>query len=263
MEIVKINFISPKKSNSGSREMSTEILDQLKNISTNEKGKEINFNGLNLREISLDSKKIEESNYLLFEKSRELIERNFKTFFIGKDHSINYPIGRAFEKTEENPLLIIFDAHADCSASKSSCFNRRWLRKLIEESFFGSNVILISTRNLSGAEIEFIKQKRITLVSLEVIEEDRTGVCDLVMERARKSGSFFLSIDMDCVDPGFAPGAVDLEPGGLSSRDLIYFVKRLALLSNFKGAVISEIDPSKDLNQMTVKLGAKLLAEMI
>ena len=98
---------------------------------------------------------------------------------------------------------------------------------------------------------------------LKVLREELEGVCDLVMERARKSGGFYISIDIDCVDPGFALGACDLEPGGMSSRDLIYFVKRMVLLENFRGADIVEINPDKDINEMTIKLGAKLLSEMI
>lgn len=83
------------------------------------------------------------------------------------------------------------------------------------------------------------------------------------MERARDSKGFYVSLDIDCVDPGFAPGVNNLEPGGLSSRELIYFIKRLSILDNFRGGEIVEINPEKDINKMTVKLGAKLLGEMI
>jgi arginase family enzyme len=83
------------------------------------------------------------------------------------------------------------------------------------------------------------------------------------MERAKISGGFYVSIDIDSVDPAYAPGTNELEPGGLSSIDLIYFIKRLKLLGNFRGADIVEINPSKDINGSTVKLGARLLGEMI
>ena len=98
---------------------------------------------------------------------------------------------------------------------------------------------------------------------MDVLQEDLSGVCDLVMERARSSNGFYTSIDIDAVDPGFAPAVAYPEPGGMSSRDLIYFVKRLSLLDNFRGADIVEINPVKDVNGITIKLGAKLLAEML
>lgn len=263
MQIININLIDSIKKDKRKKDMPVEILNQLKTISINEKGKELNFDRLTLKSIDFNFKKKEESDYLLFEKSKEFIEMNSKTFFIGNNHAISYPIAMAFGKVVENPFLIVFDAHADCLTNQDSPFNRRWLNQLVKGDFFGSNILLISARSLSSAEVEFIKQKRITLISMEVLEEDLQGVCDLVMERARKAEGFFLSIDLDCIDPAFAPGATELEPGGLSSRDLIYFIKRLSLLPNFRGATISEIDLDKDLNQITVKLGAKLLAEMI
>jgi len=79
---------------------------------------------------------------------------------------------------------------------------------------------------------------------MDVLDEDIEGVCDMIMERARASSGFYISIDMDCLDPAFAPGVVYSEPGGLSSRDLIHFLKRLKLLDNFRGADIVEINPN-------------------
>jgi arginase family enzyme len=98
---------------------------------------------------------------------------------------------------------------------------------------------------------------------MDVLLEDIKNVCDLIMERARDASGFYVSVDIDCVDPAFAPGTGYLEPSGLSSSDLIYFLKRLRLLKNFRGGDVVEINPSLDFNGMTVKLGAKLLAEMI
>jgi len=247
----------------GCEKAPVEIIKALRDIGSNEKGKEIDVGRLNLEEIHVDLNNLEESDYLVFKNSREAFERNKKSFFIGGDHSISYSIGKAFEKTQENPLLIVFDAHADCIKGGKEPTHEEWLRALVEQGFLGDRIILISARNFYDDELEFIKKNKITLISMEVLQEDLQGVCDLVMERANSSSGFYLSIDIDSVDPGFAPGTGYLEPGGLSSRDLIYFVKRLSLLENFKGADIVEINPDKDINQTTIKLGAKLLAEMI
>jgi arginase family enzyme len=141
--------------------------------------------------------------------------------------------------------------------------HEEWLRKLVDNGFSGNRVVLISARDLWQEEIDFIKENDIIWIKMDVLTEDIEGVCDMVMERARQSSGFYISIDIDCVDPCHAPGTGYLEPGGMSSRDLIYFIKRLVLLKNFRGADIVEINPDKDFNGMTVKLGAKLLAEMI
>jgi len=261
MQIIRVRNIDSDGNTKGCEKAPVEVLKSLKNIFSNEKGKLIEFDKLNLEEIHVDLENIEEANHLIFENSKEAFERNFKTFFIGGDHSIDYSIGKAFDKIQENPLLIVFDAHGDCL--ENGKMNRKWLRKLVEGGFEARNILLIGARNLHAEELEFIKKNSIDWIKMDVLREELEGVCDLVMERARKSGGFYMTIDMDCVDPSFAPGACDLEPGGLGSRDLIYFIKRMALLENFRGADLVEINPEKDINSMTVKLGAKLLSEML
>jgi arginase family enzyme len=263
MEIIRVRLINSRKETIGCEKAPVEVLKELKNIKLSENGKEIDFNKLNLEEIHVDLSNIYEANHLIFENSKEAFEKNFKTIFIGGDHSISFSIGKAFNKIQENPLLIVFDAHADCSEESKTPTHDEWLKALVENGFDGRKIILISTRKMHPEEKKFIKQKEITLISMDVLQEDLHGVCDMVMERARVSGGFYVSIDIDCVDPAFAPGTSSLAPGGISSRDLIYFIKRLSLLSNFRGADIVEINPDKDFNRITIKLGARLLAEML
>ena len=263
MLITKIGLIDSSTVNSGCDKSPNLILNKLKEIGTNEKGKAIANWELNFNEIHIDLNNIPESNHNIFETSKEIFEKHSKAFFIGGDHLISYSIISAFKKIQNDPLVIVFDAHADCFETSSGISSRNWLRKLIEERYDSSRLLLVSSRNLDLDEIKFIKDNSITWIKMDILSEDLSGVCDLVMERARKSEGFYLSIDIDAVDPAFAPGVALIEPGGLSSRDLIYFIKRLVLLENFKGADIVNINPYKDINEMTLKLGAKILAEMI
>jgi arginase family enzyme len=263
MQIIRVRLINAMGRTIGCEKAPVEILNALKEIGSNEKGKIIEFGKLNLEEIHVDMDNLEEANHLIYENSREIFEKNFKTLFLGGDHCISYSILKAFNKLEENPLLIVFDAHADCMKPGKIPTHEDWLSKLIEEGFSPKNVILISTRDIWEKEIEFLNENKINVIKMDILREDLEGICDLVMERARNSSGFYVSIDIDCLEPAFAPGTGFLEPGGLSSRDLIYFIKRLVLLGNFRGADIVEINPDKDINGMTVKLGAKLLAEMI
>lgn len=263
MEIIRVRLIN-SKDDSGCQEAPVEVLKGLREIGSSEGGKIIDVDTLNLEEIHVDLEDLEEANHLIFENSNESFEKNFKTLFIGGDHSLSYSIIKAFEKVEENPLLIIFDAHADCLDDESIfATNRNWLRKVVEQGFDPSKIILISGRSFSKEELEFLEGNKITLIKMDVLQEELSEVCDLVMERAKSSGGFYISLDMDSIDPGFAPGVNNPEPGGMGSRDLIYFIKRLAMLDNFRGADIVEVNPSKDINGMTVKLGAKLLGEMV
>jgi len=261
MQIIKVRLVS-SENEKGCENAPNEILKNLKEIECSENGKPIEFDKISFEEIHINLNDLDETDYLIFENSKEAFARNFKTFFIGGDHSIDYPIVKAFCKTEKNPLLIVFDAHVDCDSKKPP--NRNWLKKLIIDSEISSRkVVLISSRNLSLDEISFIKEAEITWIKMEILQENIDEVCDIVMERARSASGFYVSVDMDCADPSFVPGTSDLEPGGLTSRELVYFLKRLSLLENFKGADIVEVNPDKDSNEITTKLAARLLAEMI
>ena len=263
MQIIRVRLINSMGKTIGCEKAPVEVLKELKEIKMNESGKEIEFSSFNFEEIHVDLNNLEEANYLIFKNSKEAFEKNNKVFFIGGDHSISFPICSAFKEVQENPLLIIFDAHVDCDNPCKEPTHEEWLRELIEKGFDPKKVILISARKMWLHEVEFIKEKGVTLISMDVLQEDLHGVCDLVMERAKDSGGFYISVDIDAVDPAHAPAVAYPEPGGMSSRDLIYFIKRLSLLNNFKGADIVEINPEKDVNNITVRLGAKLLSEMI
>jgi agmatinase len=261
MQIIRVRLVNSREERKGCEKAPVAVLNELKKIECNEKGKVLEFGRLQLEEIHVDLKNVKEANDLIYENSKEIFEKNDKAFFIGGDHSISYSIAKAFMKIEEKPFLIVFDAHADCIKPRKEPLNEEWLRAVIENGFV--NVLLISARKILEEEFKFLKQNDIAVIKMDVLQENLEEVCDMIMEQARKASGFYISIDIDSADPGFAPGTNLPEPGGLSSRDLIYMVKRLSILENFRGADIVEINPDKDINEMTVKLGAKLLSEMV
>ena len=65
-----------------------------------------------------------------------------------------------------------------------------------------------------------------------------------------------------CLDPAFAPAVGFKEPGGLTSRELLFFLYKLKLLKNLRVIDVMEFDESKDIDGMTAKLAAKLVVEM-
>lgn len=249
--------------NDGCNDSCEVIIKHFEEISINEKMNVIDIERFNIQDIEFDLEDNEESNYLIFRESKEIFEKNFKSYFIGGNHSVTFPIMKAFSKVEDNPLLIVFDAHSDCQSFGDDVNSENWLRRLIDDGYNQRGIVLISCRKMTVEELDYITEKKITMIKPSVIDEDMEGVCDILMERARSSSGFYISVDIDCVDPAFAPGTGNIEPGGLSSRDIIYFVKRLSLLKNFRGGDIVEVDVSKDINEMTSRLAAKILSEMV
>lgn len=97
---------------------------------------------------------------------------------------------------------------------------------------------------------------------MKELAENIESSCDKIMEEIRKFDSVYVSIDIDAIDPAFAPGTGYIEPGGFTSRQFLYFIQRLKLLNNIKAFDLVEINPEKDLKGITVKLSAKIIGEL-
>ena len=74
-------------------------------------------------------------------------------------------------------------------------------------------------------------------------------------------GPVYLSIDLDCLDPAFAPGVSHPEPGGLSLRELLQTISRLN--SPVLGADLVELNPDRDPTALTAMAAAKILKEVL
>ncbi len=123
--------------------------------------------------------------------------------------------------------------------------------------------ILIGTR---AAELEELtnasKQKLEIITPLDIIE---FGINATVKKIISKCGSskVYLSIDLDCMDPGVAPGVSVPAPGGLFPLDLIYMIKKITENLEIVGMDIVELSPDYDLNQNTANHAARILMETI
>ncbi len=245
----------------GCEKAPVKILEALDEIGSNEKGKLVNKKLMDLEEIHVNNNNVEEANELIYKNSKKSFETQDKVLFVGGDHSISYGLVRGFREVYNKGHLIVFDAHADCMKPGKEPTHEEWLRKLVESGFPLQNIVLVGARNIWPEERKFLSENKIQVIEMKQVREDVEGICDIVMEKVRGEG-FYISIDIDVVDPAYAPGTGYLEPGGMSGGQLIYFLQRLTLLKNFKGADIVEINPDKD-NGRTIKLGAKILSELI
>ncbi len=139
-----------------------------------------------------------------------------------------------------------------------------WLYFLIKEKIVKSeNVILIGIRNADVKELEFIKKYKIKIFTSKQLFNNLENSCDTIMEYAKDFSDLYISIDIDCLDPAFAPGTGYLEPGGLSTRELIYLIQRIKLLKNIRKYDLVEVNPEKDFNLITCKTAARIIKEII
>ena len=219
MLITRVKGINAMGKTSGCEEAPEKILKSLEEIRTNEQGKTIDKRLLDLEEIHIDNSNLEETQKLIFENSKKIFSEQDKAIFIGGDHSISFPILQGFKETFEEPFLIVFDAHADCITSGEKIkepTHEEWLRALIEQGFPPDNIVLVGIRNIWPQEKDFLIKNKIKIISMKELYDDIQGVCDMIMEKSRKSDALYISVDIDCIDPSYAPGTGYLEPGGLS-----------------------------------------------
>jgi agmatinase len=262
--IVKVPGINGLSKTRGCRNAGNIILESLDEIASNESGKLIDRKLLNLEEIHVDNENLEEQEKLIYENAKEIIGKNDRVIFLGGDHSISFPIGKAFLdlNKEKEPCLIVFDAHADCMIAGKNPSHEEWLRALVEQGFPDKNILLVGARNLWQDEIKFLAEKKIRKIGVNELMLDLEEVTDSIMEFSNGK-NLYVSFDIDVVDPAFAPGTGYKEPGGLTARQAVYIVSRISRMKNLRVFDIVEVDEKKDYENSTGKLAAKLLAELL
>ncbi len=216
---------------------------------------------LNLKaeEVNVIKNNLEETNKNIFEFAKKF--KNKKTIFLGGDHSITYSIFKAF--SEENVGLIMFDAHIDGVNNFNPPSHEDFLKVLVKEKLINpENIILIGTRCFNEIESRFLEENKIKYYSPEHIFLNLENSCDGIMEKARSFSKLYLSIDIDVLDPAFAPGTGYLEPNGLNTQQLFYLLKRIKLLKNFEWIDLVEINPDKDKKDITVKTGVEIIKKL-
>lgn len=239
----------------GAKDAPDQIIKSMKEMYLNENGLKPNFD---IDSVEVDNNNLEDSHNAIYDKVKQLD----KSILLGGDHSITGPAFKAFAENNKGAGIIVFDAHPDLMESVGPSSHEDWLRSLITSGIVDkSRVIIIGLRNWDGQEKEFLELNKIRYFNMKQIFNNKR-VCDTVMENIREWPSVYLSIDIDVIDPAFAPGTGYPEPAGMSSREFIYFLQRLKMVKNIGMIDLVEVNPSADINNLTSKLAGKLIFEL-
>jgi len=275
--IVKVPGINGLGKTKGCEKAPDEILKALEDIYSNSRGK-FGLRNLEIKETVLDNSNAEETNKEIYKNALKTFDNEEKAVFLGGDHSVSYPLAKAFfdscRTRNKNPFLIVFDAHPDCMEAAGSSgegektpTHEDWLRSLAESGFPPQNILLVGSRNADENEIKFLLETKINQIPMKSFAEDFEGACDFITEfsslLSKGENELYVSMDIDFIDPAFAPATGYCEPGGLSSREFLYIAQRINKVKNLRALDIVEINPDKDADGRTVKLGARILSEFI
>ncbi|HET6726803.1 MAG TPA: arginase family protein [Nitrososphaeraceae archaeon] len=182
---------------------------------------------------------------------------------IGGDHSITTIILQAVNEALDGDKvsLIYFDAHPDFVSS-----TRNYYGSVITDSSNYINFkksVLIGTRAAEQEELLNASKRGLEIVTpLDILEVGINHVVKKIISKC-KSNKVYLSIDLDCMDPGVAPGVSVPAPGGLFPLDLIYLIKKITENLQVVGMDIVELSPDYDINQNTANHAARILMETI
>ncbi len=171
----------------------------------------------------------------------------------GGDHSITYPILCAFLKKYGPFNIIHLDAHADLYREfEGNKYSHACTFTRIMEKSADFNLFQIGVRTLNREQREVRDQYDVTTVGIE----DWTS-----LNAQLKAAPTYISLDIDVLDPAYAPGVSHYEPGGLTTREVIRFIQNLN--TQIIGADIVEYNPSRDYNNITGMVCAKLFKELV
>ena len=172
--------------------------------------------------------------------------------FLGGDHMVTFPIVAGLVEVHGAINILHFDAHPDLyqdfggdPLSHASPFAR------IMERGFARRLVQVGIRTLNGHCREQVETYGVEVIEMRDFVADKVPIPDAPL---------YLSIDLDALDPAFAPGVSHHEPGGLSVRDILSVLQRVR--GGIVGADVVEYNPTRDINGMTAVVAAKLVKEL-
>lgn len=193
---------------------------------------------------------------------------------LGGDHSVTYGdcTGLARVHGDGSFGLVHFDAHADTAENNAGQLHGHGtpMRRLVESGAVpGNRFVQIGLRGYwpePPTMAWMADQQMKTFLMSEIVERGLRPVVDdaVAASTNEETQGIFISVDVDVVDPGMAPGTGTPEPGGLTSRELLDTVRRLARELPVVGADIVEVSPPYDgPGQITAFLGNRIVLEIL
>lgn len=206
-----------------------------------------------LGDLALAGKSPEQAYRLIKASIRQALQDGSRLISLGGDHSIAFPVIEAFAERYPGLNVLQLDAHADLydnfddnPYSHASPFARLMERGLLK------SLTQVGIRTLTQHQ-----RAQAQRFGVRIIEMKDFGRLDFVRSL---QAPLYVSLDLDVLDPAFAPGLSHHEPGGMTTRELIRIIQ--AIPAPLVGADIVEYNPTRDVHDMTAMVAYKLFKEL-
>jgi agmatinase len=202
-------------------------------------------------------------------RATEALQRHPLAIFLGGDHSVTIPLVTAFSRVVEGRFGVLhFDAHPDLEDEfeghrwSHACTERRVLELPNVDS---RHLTLVGIRSWTAAERAYLTEHPEIHVhtAREVYRRGIEAVAQDVVDRLQDVDAVYLTLDIDGLDPAFAPGTGTLEAGGVSTRELLELLRVLFDRLPVRAMDIVEVSPPLDCNDVTSAAATKVIYESL
>jgi agmatinase len=192
--------------------------------------------------------------------SRDTIEHDVRLraaggrvpILLGGDHSVTYPILRAIGPLYPGLTVVHIDAHTDLyDTFEGERYSHACPFARVMEERLVAHLVQVGIRTLTGDQASQAERFGVEIVDMRAWADGA---------RPSVAGPVYVSIDLDGLDPAFAPGVSHREPGGLTVREVLSLLG--AMNGPIVGADIVEYNPARDVADLTAQVAAKLVREI-
>jgi len=202
------------------------------------------------------------------EKRATIVLRHLFSLFLGGDHSVTIPLAKAFSQSTKGEIGVVhIDAHLDLADTFEG---HRWSHACTERRIL--ELPNINPRNLSMVGIRSFMEDELLFLgdhpeievhtARDVHTRGMKGVASDDAEQLNDVQAVYVTLDIDALDPAFAPGTGTPEAGGLSTRDVLELLRVLFLKLPIRALDIVEVSPPLDHADITSVAAAKVIYEV-
>ena len=212
----------------------------------------------------------EQAKKSIYDRVSAVTTRGIVPVILGGDHSVTWPSATAVAEAHGfgNVAMIHFDAHADTANEIEGNFasHGAMMRRLVESGAIpGDRFLQLGLRGYWPGEEDQQWMRDNNLKHYMMQEFWERGAMpvldDVIAEAKKRAPKAYISIDIDVLDPGFAPATGTPEPGGFAPIDLLRIIRRLTRELDVVGFDVMEVAPAYDHADITVNNAHRLIWE--
>jgi arginase len=181
-----------------------------------------------------------------------LLAAGWRPLALGGDHSVTYPVLRAINQSHPSLTILHIDAHPDLyDEFEGDCFSHACPFARIMEEGLARRLVQVGIRTMNAHQRSQADRFGVEVIDMRAWEAGTRPIVE---------GAVYLSIDLDGLDPAYAPGVSHREPGGLTVREVLTLVQDTG--GTLVGADVVEYNPNQDFGGVTATVAAKIVKEI-